>query len=95
MRDADRDDDVQELPYVEALRRLLEEGFDRVEKSLYAESLDAQLRRLERGPEPAREQRVRLVRSDRAVELYRVHRSGDRVYVDESPQATVRKEADA
>lgn len=80
-----------ELGYAEALRRLRDEGFDRVEKSLYAESLQEQLERLERGPEAACEQRVRLVRSEGGVQLFRVHHAGDRAFVDETPQAVIRR----
>jgi hypothetical protein len=95
MESESRDPGEMELPYLEALRALREEGFLTIEKSLYEESLDAQILRLERGPEAAREQRVRLIRVDRGVELYRVHRVAGRAYVDETPQATVREAKDA
>lgn len=94
MESETRDPGEADLSYVDALRALREEGFGTIETSLYDESLDAHILRLEHGPEAAREQRVRLIRGDRGVELYRVHRVGGRAYVDETPQATVRDPTD-
>lgn len=91
MTDDERAAGDVELGYAEALRSLRDEGFDRVEKSLYSESIREQLERLERGPEAAREQRVRLVRSERGVKLFRVHHAAGRTYMDETPQAVVRR----
>lgn len=77
--------------YREALIRLRREGYRIVEKSLYAETVDAQLARLREGPAAASAQEVRLVRHGDRVEIFRVQRVGEREYLDESPQAVVRR----
>jgi len=77
--------------YAEALRRLGAEGWSVIEKSLYTETLGEQLERLADQPEAASSQTVRLVRHPDRVEIFRVHRAGDREYVDEAPQAVVRR----
>ena len=77
--------------YRAALRRLRDEGYGRIEKALYAETLDEQLARLEGQAEAAGLQEVRLVRHPDRVEIFRVHRAAEREYVDETPQAVVRR----
>jgi len=81
--------------YAEALRRLGGEGWCVIEKSLYTETLEEQLERLAGQPEAASSQTVRLVRHPDRVEIFRVHRTGEREYVDETPQAVVRRAPEA
>lgn len=104
---ASREEDVEEAEnredagggavtsYAEALRGLGAEGWGVVEKGLYTETLDEQLERLSGQPEAASSQTVRLVRHPDRVEIFRVHRTGDREYVDETPQAVVRRAPEA
>lgn len=83
--------EAEEASYLDALQGLREEGFERVETELYVESLDAHLERVRDQPAAAARQRVRLIREAGAVRLHRVQRAGGRTYVDDSPQATVRR----
>ncbi|HKK07704.1 MAG TPA: hypothetical protein VKA44_02345 [Gemmatimonadota bacterium] len=85
------DDAPPTVTYRDALLRLREEGWARIEKALYTESLDDQLARLEGEPEAASLQEVRLVRHPDRVELFRVHRAGGSEFVDQSAQAVVRR----
>ncbi len=94
-RQPERTPPEPEMSYEAALRLLRDEGYGRVETGLYTEALDDQLVRLDTGPAPAREQRVRLVRSADEVAIYRVQRAGGRAYVDDSPLAVVRREGGA
>lgn len=86
----DEEGTPEEVEYLEALRRLQEEGYEKVETDLYAESLAEHLDRVRSQPEAAARQRVRMVREEDAVQLHRVQRAGGRTFVDETPQATVR-----
>lgn len=77
--------------YRHALQMLKDQGYARIEKALYAETLDEQLARLKGQAEAAALQEVRLVRHPDRVEIFRVHRAGEKEYVDETPQAVVRR----
>lgn len=78
-----------ELAYVAAVRALRREGYARIDKGLYEETLEAHLARLAGQPEAAREQLVELREAADRVEIHRVQRAGPRRYVEDSPLAIV------